>query len=159
MARQLVGEQLLAERERLVLVHLVEPRAPPRVLRGVSTMNVLVLLVERIRVRLEEPVLGLAKTNVNASSTWSVPNQTYLQPCGSTRARRSPPRSVRRTRLFTPSAPTTRSASGSSLSLDLVLEAQVDAQLARPPLQDLEQPRARDRRERVAARADQLAPR
>ena len=58
-------------------------------------------------------------------------------------------------RLLAPSAPTTRSASGSFLDLDAELE--LGADLAAAALEDLEQPLARDRREGVTARA-QLAP-
>ena len=60
---------------------------------------------------LKSPCSVSRKANVNASKTWSVPNQTYFEPSGRTFVPKSP---NRRRRLFAPSAPTTRSASGSS---------------------------------------------
>ncbi len=60
---------------------------------------------------LKRPCSVSRKANVNASKTWSVPNQTYFEPS----ARIFVPKSRSpRTKLFEPSAPTTRSASGSS---------------------------------------------
>jgi len=51
--------------------------------------------------------------NLKASKTRSVPNQTYFERRGSSDGRNAPS-SARRTVLLTPSAPTIRSASGSS---------------------------------------------
>ena len=119
---------------------------------GHSTMNVDIRSSYGYACALKRPCSVSRKANVNASKTWSVPNQTYFEPSGRTFVPKSP---NRRRRLFAPSAPTTRSASGSSSTS--TPNSSDDAQLAAPFLQDLEQPLARDRRERVAARR-QLAP-
>ena len=59
-ASKLVGEELLAEREALVLVHLVESGATPDPLRALDDEGRHPLVV-RVRVGVEEAVLGLAE--------------------------------------------------------------------------------------------------
>src|ERR1044072_2207689 len=66
----------------------------------VSTMKVLVYSSNGYACTWNRPCSVSLKTNVNASNTRSVPNQTYLQPWGSTVVTQSPPR---RTVLFDPS--------------------------------------------------------
>ena len=156
VALQLLGEQRLAGPQRLGLVHRVEAQPRATCARGTrrSTCSCARRTGRRGPGRARASVA--LKMKVKASSTRSVPNQTYLQPCGATRSPKSAAY-VLRTRLFTPSAPTTRSASGSATSVTSVLEAQLGAELARAQLEDVQEQLARDGREGVAARAQQPA--
>ena len=89
---------------------------------------------------------------MNASKTWSVPNQTYFEPSGRdlrAEVAEPPDEAVRAVRAD--------DEVGVRKLLHLDAELEDDAQLAAARLQDLEQQLARDGRERVAARA-QLAP-
>ena len=129
-----------------------------QVCSGHSTIQVLVRSSNGYACTWTSPSPVSLKMNVNASSTRSVPNQANLQPCGSTRApKRSA--SVRRTRLLTPSAPTTRSASAaiSARSPTSAPKRRSTPSSRARSLQDPQQLLARDRRERVAARAQQPA--
>ena len=148
-----VREQLLAERRALALA---EP-ARRHVSSRVSTMNVLVSRRTDTRAPGRRRARSRANANVKASSACSTPN--HAKRVGRTRAAgRNAASCVRRTSELTPSAPTTRSASRQLAErADLLLEAQLGAELARAALEDAEQRRAPDRAEAVAARADQLA--
>ena len=143
---QLVREQLLAEREALLLVHRVEPGTPPDRLRALDDERRHPLVV-RVRVRVEEPVLGLAKGERERVEDVVGAEPDVLRALGphlrpevaeaADEAVRAVGRDdeIRLRKL-----------------LDLDAELERHAELAAARLEDLEQPLARDRRERMAAR-------
>ena len=114
---------------------IVSRPARRQVASVVSTIHVLVCSSNGYACTWNSPCSVSVKTNVNASSTRSVPNHTYLQPCGIEEL----PNSVanrRRSRLFAPSAATTRSASGSNSSTSWWNVSDTPSSRA-PPLQDV----------------------
>ena len=143
-AAQLVREQLLAEGQALLLVHLVEPGRAPHRLRALDDER-RHALVERVRVGVEEPVLGLAEGEregvedvVGAEPDVLAALGPHLRP----KVAELPHEAVRTVRAD--------DEVGLRKLVDLEAELERDAQLAAPFLKDLEQPLARDRGERVA---------
>ena len=120
-------------------------------------MNVLVCSSNRYACTVNHPNSVCSKMNVNASSGSVVPSQTKRQrrrsSCG-----RSASAYVARTRLLIPSAATSRSVFFAQRRdvFDLRLEPQVDAQLARALLENVQQTLARDPGKTVAAGANEL---
>ena len=150
-AAQLVREQLLAEGEALLLVQLVEPRRAPDGLRALDDERRHPLVV-RIRVRVEEAVLGLAEGERERVEDVVGAEPDVLRALGPdlrAEVAEPPDEAVRAVRAD--------DEVGLRKLLHLDAELEDDPQLAAAGLQDLEQPLARDRRERVAAR-DELAP-
>ena len=148
---KLVREQLLAEGEALLLVQLVEPGRAPHRLRALDDERRHPLVV-RIRVRVEEPVLGLAegeRERVEDVVGAEPDVLRALRPHLRAEVPEPPQEAVRAVRADH------EVRVRQLLHLDPELERH--AQLAAPFLQDLEQPLAGDRGERVAARR-QLAP-
>ena len=147
---KLVREQLLAEGEALLLVHVFEPGRTPHRLRALDDERRHALVV-RIRVRVEEPVLGLAEGERERVEDVVGPEPDVLRAL----------RPYLRAEVPEPPQEAVRAVRADHevrvrqlLHLDPELERH--AQLAAPFLQDLEQPLAGDRGERVAARG-QLA--
>ena len=124
---------------------------------GHSTMKVLVRPSNGYAWTWNRPCSFSRKTNVNAGKTRSVPNHAYFVVCTSSVGPNASSPSRRRV-LFTPSAPTTRSYPPDAVEgRHLRLESKIDAERRAPALQDAEQLHARDRGERVPARAESLA--
>ncbi len=148
---QLVCEQLLAEREALLLVHLVQARALPDLLRALDDERRHPLVVW-IRVCVEEAVLGLAEGERERVEDVVGAEPDVLaalgpHPCAEVaEAANEAVRTVR-----------ADDEVGFGQLLDLDAELEHDAELAATLLQDLEQPFPRDRRERVPARRELAA--
>jgi hypothetical protein len=149
-------EQLSAEFEALLLSQSVEPGPPPGVLARFDDERARVL-IERIGVRLEDAVLGLGERERER-----VERDVGAEPG---EARRVDVQAGRERLLV--GAPHERvDAVGADEQVgfrqlaevaDLVLEHQLDAELAGPPLEDAEQLGAADGGETVAVGADHLA--
>ncbi len=140
--RSSFAKKLLAEREALLLVHLVEAGGAPHRLRTLDDERRHALVI-RVRVRVEEPVLGLAEGERERVEHGSVPNQTYLLP--SVRTFRA---EVAEDRARAIRAVRADDEVGLRKLLDLDAELQRDAQFAAPLLKNLEEPASRDRGER-----------
>ena len=151
MALQLLGEQRLASAQRLGLVHLVEAERAPRVLRGLDDPGARVL-VEGVGVDLDEPGLGLLEDEGEG-----VEHEVGAEPDVLAALRRDAFAEVRRVGLAHEAVDAVRADDEVRVRRQLGdvghlgLEAQVDAELARAALEDLEEELARDGRERVAA--------
>ena len=157
VAAELVGEQRLAERERLRLVHRVEPERAPGVLRALDDPRARAL-VERIRVDLDEAGVGLLEDERER-----VEHEVRAEP-GELAALRLDAR-PERIGVRAPHEAVDAVGADDEVGVrgdlrdvrHLRPEAEAHAELARPLLQDLEQQLARDRGERVTARAQQPA--
>ena len=151
-AAQLVREQLLAEREALLLVQLVQPRGAPHALGALDDERRHPLVV-RVGMRVEEPVLGLAERERERVEDVVGAEPDVLAALGphlGAEVVQPPDEAVRAVRGH--------DQIGLGKLLDLDAELERDAELAAALLQDLEQPLARDRGEGVAARRELAAP-
>ena len=147
---EIAGEQLLAERKRLlfgpVRVTVTEPR-----LEGALDDERGHALVVRVRMHVVDPVLRLLEDEREGVEDVVGPEPDVLRALGLDR----------RPEVAEPSHERVRAVRAHDQIRvgqlrDLGAELELDADRAAPPLQDLQQALARDRRERVAARA-QLA--
>ena len=148
---QLVGEQLLAEREALLLVHRVEPGRAPHRLRALDDEGRHPLVV-RVRVGVEETVLGLAEGERERVEDVVGAEPDVLAALGPNLRPEAPEATNEAVR-----AVGADDEIGVGQPIDLSAELELGADLAAARLQDLEQPLASDRREGVTTRA-QLAP-
>ena len=148
---QLVGEQLLAEGEALLLVHLVQSGAAPDRLRALDDEGRHPLVV-RVRVCVEEAVLGLAERERERVEHVVSPEPHVLAALGfhlGVEVREPANEAVRSVRADD-------EVRGRQL-LDLDAELERHLELTTALLQDLEEALPRDRGERVAA-GRELAP-
>ena len=144
-AAQLVREQLLAEREALLLLQLIQPRRAPHRLRALDDERRHPLVVG-VCVRVEEPVLGLAEGEGERVEDMVGAEPDVLAALGLHLCAEVAEASHEAVR-----AVGADDEIGLGQLLDLDTELERDAQLATPVLQDLEQPLAGDRGEGVAA--------